>query len=130
MKRDMDVIRSLLMRLEAMNSNPHRVLLIRGGEPELCVDGASLDTVKYHLALLRERGLIEPQEGGTLDGGIYFRRLTWEGHDFVDAVRDEDIWHKTRHGALSAGSWTFDLVKELAKGFIKKQIEQRTGGVL
>lgn len=130
MKRDMDVIRSLLMRLENLNSNSHRILLISGADSELAIPEVSPDTIDYHLALLRERGLIEPQEGGTLDGGIYFRRLTWEGHDFVDAVRDDDIWHKTRHGALAAGSWTFDIVKELAKGFIKKQIEQRTGVVL
>jgi hypothetical protein len=32
--------------------------------------------------------------------------------------------------AQEVGSWTFDLIKDLAKGFIEKQIEQRTGVVL
>ncbi|MGY2806393.1 DUF2513 domain-containing protein [Bradyrhizobium sp. USDA 4506] len=130
MTRDMDIVRSLLLKLETLNSNPHRILIIRGATPELAIDGATSDQVDYHLSLLRERGLIEPSEGGTMDGGICFRRLTWEGHDFADSVRDEQIWKKTRHGALAVGSWTFDLVKDLAKGFIKKQIEERTGVIL
>lgn len=130
MKRDMDIVRSLLLKLETLNANPHRAILIQGATPELAIDDVTSDRLDYHLSLLRERRLIEPHEGGTLDGKIYFRRLTWEGHDFADSVRDEQIWKKTRHGALAVGSWTFDLVKDLAKGFIKKQIEERTGVIL
>jgi hypothetical protein len=62
-----------------------------------------------------------------MDGSTYFRRLTWDGHDFLESIGDDEIWKKTRHGAQEVGSWTFDLIKDLAKGFIKTQIEQRTG---
>jgi hypothetical protein len=131
MKRDMNVIRSLLLKLEAMdNGSVFRPVLISWASPELAVEQVSPDQVDYHLSLLRERGLIEPSEGGTMDGKIFFRRLTWEGHDFIDAIRSDDIWRKTQRGAEEVGSWTFDLVKDLAKGFVKKQIEQRTGVVL
>ena len=126
----MDTIRSLLLRLEGLNENVHRIQLINGGSPALAIEGVSHEQIDYHLSLIREKGLIEPAEGGTMDGSIYFRRLTWEGHDFLDSVRDDDIWKKTRNGAQEVGSWTFDLVKDLAKGFIKKQIEQRTGVIL
>jgi uncharacterized protein DUF2513 len=63
----------------------------------------------------------------SMDGAIPFRRLTWAGHDFADAVRDPDIWRKTKHSADKIGSITFDLVKDLAKGFIKTKIEEHTG---
>lgn len=59
--------------------------------------------------------------------GFMFKRLTWEGHDFVDAVRDNDIWKKTRQGANAAGGFSVDLLKDLAKGFIKKKISEHTG---
>jgi Hypothetical protein (DUF2513) len=59
--------------------------------------------------------------------GIMFRRLTWEGHDFLDAIRDPEIWCKTKSGAEEVGSFTFDLLKELAVGLIKTKIEQHTG---
>jgi hypothetical protein len=37
------------------------------------------------------------------------------------------VWTKTKKGAVAAGGFTVDLLKDLAKGFIKKQIEERTG---
>ena len=126
MKRDMDTIRSLLLKLEGLNQNAYRTLLINGGKPELAIEGASSEKLDYHLSLMREKGLIEPFEGGTMDGSIYFRRLTWEGHDFLDAIRDDEIWRKTKLGAEQAGGWTFDLVKDLAEGFIKTQIKKYT----
>ncbi|WP_425599074.1 DUF2513 domain-containing protein [Stutzerimonas frequens] len=30
-----------------------------------------------------------------------FRCLTWEGHDCEDAVRNENVWQKTRNGGAS-----------------------------
>jgi hypothetical protein len=75
---------------------------------------------------IRNAGLVD--EGGIRPAeGFGFQSLTWEGHDFLDSVRDPKIWAKTKSGALAAGGFTVDLLKELAKGFIKKQIEERTG---
>ena len=58
--------------------------------------------------------------------GVNFRSLTWAGHDFLDSIRDPIVWSKTKKGAMEAGGFTFDLLKDLAKGFLKKQIEERT----
>lgn len=124
----MNIIRSLLLKLEALQTGSvFRMASISGVSDEVALDDVTADEIDYHLALHRERGLIEPQEGGTMDGSIYFRRLTWDGHDFLDSVRGDDVWNKTRRGAEEVGGWTFDLLKDLAKGFLKKQIEQRTG---
>ena len=60
-------------------------------------------------------------------GMVFFGKLTWAGHDFLDAVRDPAIWAKTKAGATAAGGFTFDLLKGLAKGFMKKQIEELMG---
>ncbi|MGV1901562.1 DUF2513 domain-containing protein [Agrobacterium sp. 22-3674b3] len=58
--------------------------------------------------------------------GIGFKGLKWEGHDFIDNVRDQDIWDKTQKG-LEAGEFSLDLAKALAKRFIKKNVERYTG---
>ena len=55
------------------------------------------------------------------------RRLTSSGHDFLDSIRDPEIWKKTKDGAKAAGCFTFELLGDLAKGFIKTQIKKRTG---
>jgi hypothetical protein len=127
MKRNMDVIRSLLLRLEELPIRPDGIVLIHGSDPEIAIDGHSADEVDYHLKLLKEQGLIECPGSLPLAGGIPFRKLTWAGHDFVDAVRDPAIWKKTKHSVDAIGSITFDLVKDLAKGFIKTKIEEHTG---
>jgi hypothetical protein len=54
--------------------------------------------------------------------------LTWLGHDYLDAVRDEGIWHKTKKAVSeTGGSATLEIVKALALGFVKKKIAQHTG---
>jgi hypothetical protein len=53
--------------------------------------------------------------------------LEWAGHDFLDSVRDPEIWAKTKQGAETAKGFTVDLLKDLAKGLVKKQIEDYTG---
>jgi hypothetical protein len=125
MTRDMELIRELLLKLESI-STASAVFHIKPDDEEVAVEGYSPDQIEYHLDLLRERDLIECP-GSQPMIGITYRRLTWEGHDFLDAVRDPEIWHKTKKGAVAMGSFTFDLVKELAKGLIKKKIEDHTG---
>lgn len=76
--------------------------------------------------MIREAGLVET--GGVKPSvGIGFRRLSWAGHDFLESIRSPEVWAKTKAGALAAGGFTVELLGDLAKGFIKKQIEDRTG---
>ena len=65
---------------------------------------------------------------GDKDEGFSFPNpaLTWDGHDFLDSVRDEEIWRRTKEGAKAAGGFTFDIIKDLAKGLIKTQIKKHT----
>ena len=53
--------------------------------------------------------------------------LTWAGHDYLDSIRDDQIWAVAKDGVKQAGGLTFDLLKSLAKGLVKKKIEQHTG---
>jgi hypothetical protein len=126
MTRDMDLIRQLLLKLEAFNGPRGAMYILNGDEPELAVEGYSGDQISYHLILLRDAGFVESPGSQPMDG-ITFARVSWIGHDFLDSVRDPEIWAKTKKGAMAAGGFTIDLIVDLAKGFLKKQIEDRTG---
>lgn len=123
MKRDMDLVRDLLFQIEEFDQG-------LGGDVEIEAGDQEPQVVAEHLRLLLEARLIEgdavPDDQYAFDH-ILPTRLTWSGHDFLDTVRDPDIWKKTKEGALSAKGFTLDLLQDLAKGFIKKQIEERTG---
>ncbi|MCP3655421.1 MAG: DUF2513 domain-containing protein [Herbaspirillum sp.] len=122
----MDLIRELLLKLEAWHMELGDVFSIGPDDPGIAVAGYSDAEIEYHLTLLREKGFINcPGSQPML--GITYAGLTWEGHDFLDAVRSPEIWNKTQDSARAAGGFTVDLLKDLAKGLVKKQIEEYTG---
>jgi len=128
MKRDMDLIRELLLKLEAYPLRAGGMCTFSAfDDEEIRVEGFNYNEIDYHLALLKEAAFID--DGGVRPmSGIGFRGLTWAGHDFLDSVRDPKIWLKTMKAAeIAAGGFTVDLLKDLAKGLIKKQIEEYAG---
>lgn len=126
MKRDMDLIRELLLKLEALPKSSTAVMTIEPHEEEVSVPGYEPDQIAYHLDLIDEAGLIDNANVRPMYG-IGFRKLTWAGHDLLDSVRNPETWAKTKRGAAAAGGFTVDILKDLAKGLIKKQIEEYTG---
>ena len=126
MRREMDLIRELLLKLEALPLRTGSVVHVMPDDKEIRIDGFDAEAIEYHARLLVEAGLINPGTSRTMQG-ITFKCLTWAGHDFLDSIRDPEIWAKTKKGATAAGGFTIDLLRDLAKGFLRKQIEELTG---
>jgi Hypothetical protein (DUF2513) len=126
MQREMDLIRELLLKLEALPMRLGEERSIPLDAEEIAVPGYDLNDIDYHLTQIRKSGYID--EGGARPMlGIGLRCLTPAGHDFLDSVRDPETWAKTKNAAARAGGFTINLLKDLANGFIKKQIEEKTG---
>ena len=86
MKRDMDLIRAMMLKLEALPVDGHSIFAIGPSDEELAVDDASFDQIDYHLRLLREQGFLDCPGEPFLSGKFPFRGLTWAGHDFLDSI--------------------------------------------
>ncbi len=129
LKRDMDLIRGLLLKLEALPLGLGEVVTLAPDAPEIAVPGYDDAQIDYHLTLIREVGFID-DAGARPMLGTGFRALTWAGHDFLDSVRDPAIWGATKEGARKAGGFSVELLAALAKGLIKKKIEEHTGVAL
>ena len=74
--------------------------------------------VWYHVQLLDYAGyldcLMAQSDDGRLRRGIVYG-LTWDGQDFLDALRDDSVWEKTKRAVReSVGSTTFEVVKCVA----------------
>ncbi len=122
MKRDMDVVRDVLCQISETAGKPSSNALVAGKSQ----DEATI--ILYHVDLLNRAGLITGKSLALHGFKIWEHLdLTWAGHEFVDAVSDSEVWTETKKGIEGVGSFTFDLFKDLAKGFIKKKIEQHTG---
>ena len=107
MKRDMDLIRQILMEIEK-----HREPL---GSFSLDIENHSPDEISYHVKLLAEAGLVEALDMSSFSGFEWqATSLTWHGHEFLDAARDETVWNKTKAVVQAqGGSLPFDVIKGL-----------------
>ncbi|MGH8545557.1 MAG: DUF2513 domain-containing protein [Gammaproteobacteria bacterium] len=107
MKRDFDLAREILRQIEE-SSDAVGVKWI-----DLEIEGRDPVEVSYHVRLLDEAGLIEAFDLTTM-GGFDWRpkRLTWAGHEFLDAARDDARWEKAKDLTVkTAGSLSFEGLK-------------------
>ena len=73
-----------------------------------------------HVNLLCDAGLVTRYSKDTY-------RITNDGYDFLEAIRDEGLWQKTKDTvSKTGGNATLEIVKTLAIGFLKKKISQHT----
>lgn len=113
MKRDMELIRFLLITHESDEKPPE-------------LERYSNEDVLYNLQLMHDAGLVEAHfienGSGEVIGAKVFR-LTWMGHDFLDASRDNTIWHMAKEKFLKPGvSWTVSVVLEWMKMEVKRRV--------
>lgn len=90
MKRDMDLVRNILIKIE-QNENDDFY------RNTFSIAGYDQTTVDYHILLLKEAGLLDAHISES-EQGIFAQpiRLTWSGHEFIDAARNDTIWEQTK----------------------------------
>jgi hypothetical protein len=123
----MDLIRTLLLKLEALPSKGSSVIIVSGFDPQMAIESFTPDEIEYHLRLLHAEKFLDSPGTKLPMAGVTFRGLTWAGHDFLDSVRDDGVWRKTKSGAEAAGGFTIDLLAGLAKAILKAKIKELSG---
>lgn len=114
MKRDMDLVRELLLIIEKNDDSK-----------ELSIpEDWDRKVVAYHLKILDQAGFVENHTKWAGDKPMWIiASLTWDGHEFLDSIRDDTIWNKTKDGIKSKGleiaSVPVEVIKEYAKILIK-----------
>ena len=85
----------------------------------------------YHVEILIGAGLVHGQMAKTLGPGPYnfiAQRLTWDGHEFVNAIRNDTVWSRTKESFKESGiSMTFDLVRRAATDIASSYLKLVTG---
>ncbi|MXS85317.1 DUF2513 domain-containing protein [Nitrosomonas sp. HPC101] len=107
MKRDMDLVRKILLKAIAEQHG------YTNGNPS--IEGVSDEQVGYHVWLMEQAGLVHAIIPGGLTSESPYAILvspTWNGHDFADAAVDNKIWKKAMRTVLKEGkSFTFSYLK-------------------
>jgi len=117
MKRDFDLIRRILSDVE--DAPPLK------GSRDFQYQGYDDDVVTEHIELLIEAGFLDGHVSRFLGGGGSARvsRLTWAGHDFLDAMKDESIWSKAKENVLKpVGGVAFDVLLDWLKWKMREKL--------
>jgi len=117
MKLDMELVRAVLLKVEEIPFD--------GASHDISVDGRSPDEIAYHVMLLHEAGLIE-----AIDLGVCWKpvRLTFSGHEFLDAARNDSIWEKARTAVVeSTGVLTIEGLRIALPMVVKNLIKRHFG---
>lgn len=114
MTRDMDLVRKILLTIEERYVD---VALY-----DLEIEGSDMKTVAYHCYLLHQAGLIKAYKGQYADDELYsfgVGALTWEGHDFLDKIRSDTVWNKTKSVIKDKGlPLIIETVREISSAII------------
>ena len=112
MKRDMELIRLLLLEKEADKAPPE-------------LSQYSDADIIYNYELMDDAGLIvatftKDSSGIAVGASVY--RMTWAGHEFLDATKNSEVWKLAKEHIIKPGvSWTFQILVE----WLKREAQQR-----
>ena len=109
MKRELGLIREIMLCLEADDRN-------LSPSNERLKDWTK-DEIGHHVWLALSAGLLDGTEitgfGDNQKMALAFG-LTWDGHDFLAAARDDSVWAKvTQMTIVQTGAVTLAVLKEL-----------------
>jgi len=114
MKRDMDLVRRIALAVADL-------------PPDQTLNGLEGIDAQYfvmHVLWMHEAGLVEAGDvGATLESpipnGAWINRLTWDGCEFVDAVRSDTLWAKAKETIITpASSFSFSILRDWLKAEI------------
>ena len=126
MKRDMDLVRLILLEIE----DKYRSTAIY----DLSIEGYNAETVAYHCKILFEAGLLSDYKARYADNEIYsfgVGSLTWDGNDFLEKIRDDSQWNKVKETITQSGlPMIIETIKSVANVIISATVEGIASSIL
>ena len=108
MKRDMDLVRNLLLATERADCAIDAMDLY---------DEYSNDQVAFHVEMMTAHGLIDARCKYSHEGSpliVKINGLTWEGYDYLDAIRSDSVWQRSKAAIKEAvGDAPLSVIKEV-----------------
>ena len=116
MKLDKDLVREILLALETDDSDPRAPKLLN-------IPGYTYPQIAYTVHILAEGGLVQALNASSLSGFDWRpQRLTYAGHEYVDTIRDVEVWRKTKEIANKAGVFSLQVLIETGKSVVKQEL--------
>jgi Hypothetical protein (DUF2513) len=134
MKRDLNLVREILLRLEPLSANPDQPVPLDIGKPPLDIPDYTDEQIVYHIRIMEDGGLVSYSSGITMPGlgpqgpgDVRFRLprfngLRWQGHEFLDDVRDPKTWEATQKKFSKVGDVSLQVALEIARAYLRTHL--------
>ncbi|MCI1958159.1 MAG: DUF2513 domain-containing protein [Clostridia bacterium] len=124
MKLDLECIRDVLLKLEDLDyENRSNVEMLHAQLPQYTENQISYTCIKLSEAgfiradVLNIMGHVNPQVGKIYD-------ITYNGHQFIENIRSENVWVKTKNIASNVGSASLNAISLIASNIISDLIKR------
>jgi hypothetical protein len=77
------------------------------------------EEVAYHVRMLIEKGFVTGKKEFPV-----VRALTWKGHDFLNTIRDGEIWHLTKETSAKTGAASFQALFAIGTAVVKQKLAE------
>lgn len=117
MKRDMDLVRKILLVLEEQKKTRFPISEVP------FIEGCSEDQVRYHIEIMSQANLLYVHKVDKSDHYAFAAdqySISWQGHEFIEAMRDDSQWNKIKSTMIKAGGFAFDIAFQVGKEIIKQ----------
>lgn len=111
MKRDIDLVRSILIYVENAADEVDA--------DDMATERWPIEAVAYHVRLMAHHGLVDvsrdarDMNGNTIE--LTVAGITWDGQDYLDSIREPKVWGRVKKAlAGTVGSTTLDVVRQTA----------------
>ncbi|MFZ5821179.1 MAG: DUF2513 domain-containing protein [Chloroflexota bacterium] len=125
MKRDMDLIRKILLTVEK-EYKPGETFMFG-----LKVEDYDMPTIAEHCDLLYQQGFLKaykPTHGGDRIQIFTIGNITASGYDYLDLIRDDGVWDKTKKEIEKQKiPSTFETIAKVAGVFVGNIIKELSG---
>jgi hypothetical protein len=120
MKRDMDLIRDILTKVEERTETDMADLMPDPGNAE---DRARYG---YHIKMLVEEGFLDGVDGSSMTSPDWLGlEVKWRGHEFLSTLRDPTVWEKTKEVAGKAGGGGLQVMLEIGRTIIVEAAKEQ-----
>lgn len=86
----------------------------------------SLQDIAYSSLMLNEAGLINVHisnaDNCIID--IYYLSITYEGHQYLEKIRSDKVWTKTKGVLSKIGATSIDIITKVASNIIVEMAKQ------
>lgn len=105
MKRDMDLVRKIFFALEDKSYLPAASNVLK-------IEGYDVRLIDYHLAILSDSPYLRSVYDNR--GNLNHYRLSWDGHEFLESIRDDTRWNQLKEASVKASAASIQVIAQAA----------------